>query len=230
MLDTTSYADKLTPQLNELLKSFAGSECIMVRKIKEKDSMKGKAGNCHLNVKNYIDKFGGTSISGWLLNRIPSFMDKGMYVWSFHSVWLKPDGNLLDVTDDKHYIGRDKSIFIPDTLRSPNLVEGTSYNNFLVFTGKAFAEHYGRSIGKEINSHTLYWCDTVMTRLIEINEHSGVYRLLSKDYPNNLQRMCDEYELEIVNGKPVPKAGSKYEGIGALPPTLVFDYSISSRG
>ena len=40
MLDTTSYADKLTPQLNELLKSFTGSECIMVRKIKEKESIK----------------------------------------------------------------------------------------------------------------------------------------------------------------------------------------------
>ena len=55
MLDTTSYTDKLSSGLNEMLKSFTGSECIMVRKIKEKDSMKGKAGNCHLNVKNYID-------------------------------------------------------------------------------------------------------------------------------------------------------------------------------
>lgn len=230
MLDTTTYADKFSPQLNELLNSFTGSECIMVRKPKEKDNSKGRPGNCHLNVKSYIDKFGGKSISGWLLNRIPSFIAKGMYVWSFHSVWLKPDGKLLDVTDDKHYIGRDKSIFIPDTLKSPDLVEGTSYNNFLVFTERAFAEHYGRSIGSEINSYTLYWCDTTMIRLIGINEHSGVYRLLSKDYPNNLKKMCNEYELEVVNGKPLPKAGSKYEEIGALPPTLVFDYSVSSRG
>ena len=69
--------------------------------------------------------------------------------------------------------------------------------------------------------------DNFFRRLIEINEHSGVYKLLSKDYPNNLQRMCDEYDLEIVNGKPVPKAASKYEGIGALQPTLVFDYHIN---
>ena len=56
MLDTTSYTDKLTTGLNEMLKSFTGSECIMVRKIKEKDSLKGKSGNCHINVKKYIDK------------------------------------------------------------------------------------------------------------------------------------------------------------------------------
>ena len=228
MLDTTSYADKLTPQLNELLKSFTGSECIMVRKIKEKDSIKGKHGNCHLNVKSYIDKSGGTSISGWLLNRLPNLMDKGMYVWSFHSVWHKPDGKLLDVTEDKHYIGRDKSIFIPDTERTPDLLEGTSYNNFLVFTERAFAEHYGRSIGKEINTHTLYWCDTVMTRLIGIDEHSGVYRYLNKEYPNNIQKMCDEYELEIVNGRPVPRPNSKYQH--GVPANMIFDYSISTRG
>ena len=176
MLDTTSYTDKLTPQLNDLLKSFTGNECIMVRKIKDKDSLKGKAGNCHINVRNYIDKFGGSSVSGWLLNRIPNLIDRGMYVWSFHSVWLKPDGKLCDVTEDRHYIGRDKSIFIPDNKRIPDLIEGTSYNNFLVFTDNPFAEHYGRSIGTELSSYNLYWCDTVMTRLIDIDSHSGVYR------------------------------------------------------
>ena len=228
MLDTTSYADKLTPELNALLKSFAGSDCIMVRKIKPKEAINGKAGNCHLNVKQYVDKNGGTSVSGWLLNRLPMLMDKGLYVWSFHSVWLKPDGKLADVTDDKHYIGRDKTIFVPDTQRKPDLLEGLSFNNFLVFTERAFAEHYGRSIGKEIKVNTLYWCDTVMTRLLDIDEHSGVYRLLTPEYKDNLTRMCEEYELEIVNGKPVPKSGSKYET--GFPVNMVFDYSISSKG
>ena len=95
-------------------------------------------------------------------------------------------------------------------------------------TERAFAEHYGRSIGKEISSHTLYWCDTVMTKLIGIDEHSGVYRSLNKEYPNNIQKMCDEYELEIVNGRPVPRANSKYQH--GVPANMIFDYSISTRG
>lgn len=228
MLDTTSYADKLTPSLNTLLTSFAGSECLMVRKIKDKDSIKGKAGNCHINVKQYVDKHGGSSVSGWLLNRIPRLIERGMYVWSFHSVWLKPDGKLVDVTDDKHYVGRDKTIFIPDTVRVPDLVEGLSYNNFLVFTERAFAEHYGNSIGKQVITNTIYWCDSVMTRLIGLDEHSGVYRLLSSEYPNNEKRMCDEYELDIVDGRPVPRPGSKFQH--AVPTNMIFDYSISTRG
>ena len=227
MLDTTPYADKLTPALNSLLKSFAGGECIMVRKIKSKDTIKGKAGNCHINVKQYVDKDGGSSISGWLLGRIPHLIEKGMYVWNFHSVWLKPDNKLIDVTDDQHYLGRDKTIFVPDSTRVPDLTEGTSFNSFLVFTERAFAEHYGKSIGKEIRVNTPYWCDNTMTRLIDIDKHSGVYRLLSTEYKHNYQRMCDEYELDIVNGKPVPKVGSKYEF--AVPVEMMFDYSVSSN-
>lgn len=228
MLDTTSYTDKLTPELNLTLKSFTGYETIMVRKVKEKDSLKGKAGNCHINVKKYIEKNGGTSVSGWLLNRIPTMNEKGMYVWSFHSVWMKPDGKLVDVTDDRHYIGRDKSIFIPDAKRVPDLVEGLSYNNIVIFTDRAFAQYYGNSIGFEILPNKVYWCDTVITRLIGQDEHSGVYRLLSSEYKHNLDKLCEEYELEIVNGKPVPKAGSKY--VDGFPIKAVFDYSLSSRG
>jgi hypothetical protein len=73
MLDTTSYVDKLPSKLNEVLKTFTGSECIMVRKIKDNDKTKIKikqsAGNCHLNVKTYIDNVvaagvGVTSVNG----------------------------------------------------------------------------------------------------------------------------------------------------------------------
>lgn len=228
MLDTTSYTDKLSPALNQMLKSFTGSECIMVRKVKEKDSLKGSAGNCHINVKKYIDKHGGTSVSGWLLNRIPAMIDKGMYVWSFHSVWMKPDGKLVDVTDDKHYIGRDKTIFVPDTQRVPDLAQGLSFNNFIVVTDDRLASHYGTSIGKEIRANTPYWCDTTMMTLLGLDEHTGVYRLLGNDYPQNEKLLCDEYEIDFINGRPVPRPGSKYESTG-YPKNMIFDYSISTR-
>jgi len=232
MLDVTSYADKLPPSLNTLLNDFSGGECVMVRKIKDKDkqNIKGRAGNCHINVKMFIEKHGGESVSGWILNRVPKLLDRGMYVWSFHSVWQKPDGKLLDVTEDKYYIGRDKSIFLPDSKRKPDLVEGISYNNFLVLTDHAFAKHYGESIGKQILSNVVYWCDNTMLRLMSLEEHSGEYRLLSDEYPDNVKRMCDEYELDMVGGQPVPKPGSRYEKLGGVPTQMMFDYSISSRG
>jgi hypothetical protein len=227
MLDVTSYADKLPPSLNAVLKSFTGGECVMVRKAKEKEKLTGKAGHCHHNVKTVVNKFGGTSVSGWLLNRLPQMMERGMYIWSFHSVWMKPDGKLLDVTEDKHYVGRDKSIFVPDTSRAPDLVEGISYNNFVVFTEPAFAQHYANSIGVEIRTNTPYWSDNTILRLLGTDEHSGAYRLvLSNDSPN-FKRMCDEYEIDFVDGRPVPRPGSKYEN-APMPIRLLFDYSVSA--
>lgn len=230
MNDITSYADKLPPSLNVVLKSFTACECSMVRKIKEKDKLNNRAGNCHVNVKAYVDNFGGLSVSRWILNRNSSLSDRGMFVWTFHSVWQKPDGKWLDVTEDKHYIGRDKSIFIPDSQRVPDLKEGLSHNNFLVIVEPKFAEYYGNSTGFKIITNKVYWTDTVMLRMLDTNEHSGVYRLITPEYPDNIKMMCDEYELEIVNGKPKPKPGSKFEKAGALPIKMIFDYSISSRG
>lgn len=230
MLDTTSYADKLPQSLNEVLKSFTGSECLMVRKAKEKDAIKGKAGNCHINVKRLVDKQGGKTISGWLLNRVPQLLDRGMYVWSFHSVWMKPDEKLLDVTEDKHYAGRDKSIFIPDIARVPDIEQGLSYNNFVVFTDANFAHFFGDNIGKNIASNEPYWCDRSVRLLLEMDEHSGVYRLVNADYPKNRQMMCDEYDIDIVNGRPVPRPGNKYDYADGPPIKLFFDYGVGASG
>ena len=230
MQDTTSYADKLPPSLNQVLKTFTNSECVMVRKIKAKDSIYSKVRNCHLNVKSYIEKFGGSSVSGWLLLRNTMQSDRGMYAWSFHSVWQKPDGKWLDVTEDKNYLGRDKSIFIPDSQRLLDFAQGLSYNNFMVFTEPKFAAYYGNSIGVQLLTDKVYWSDTVMMRVMDTEQHSGIYRLLTPDYPNNLKMLCDEYELEIVNGKPKAKPGSRLDGASGFPLKMIFDYSISTRG
>lgn len=230
MLDVTSYADKLPPSLNNALKLFAGNECVMVRYIKGKGKPKAKAGNCHMNVKAFVDIQGGRSISGWILNRDSKRSDRGLYVWSFHSIWEMPDGKWVDVTEDRRYTGRDKSIFVPDAVRLPNIAEGLSYNSFMVFTEPHFAAHYGKSIGVELITNKIYWTDSAMLRVMDTDQHNGIYRWIGPDYPQNTKRMCDEYELDIVNGKPVPKPGSRYADFGAFPMKMLFDYSINSRG
>lgn len=224
MLDTTSYADKLPPSLNGVIKDFIGGECVMVRKAKEREKLTGKSGFCHDNVELVISKFGGTSVGGWLLSRRPEIIENGMYVWSFHSVWMKEDGKLLDVTDDKNYAGRDKSIFVPDSTRVPNLVEGIFYNNFVVFTERNFTLYYAQLIGRELKIDTPYWTDNSLHYLIEIDQHSGEYRRVSSKYSTNRTKMCDEYEIDLIEGKLIPRPGSKYEN-DSLPIRFLFDYS-----
>lgn len=226
MLDTTPYTEKLPSSLNEVLKIFTGNESVMVRYLQPKDGVKGKSGNCHLNVKTFIDKRGGNSVSGWLLNRHKTFLEKGIYVWSFHSVWQTPKGNLVDVTEDKHYVGRDKSIFIQDQHRVPDLENGLSYNNIVIFTDSAFAQYFGQSIGKNIASNTPYWCDSSLRHLLDINEHSGIYRLVTSAYPDNIKMMCDEIECDLVDRRLVPREGSKRTLDDPPPKNFIFDYSM----
>lgn len=226
MLDTTLYTDKLPASLNDVLKSFANGECVMVRKAKDKDKFIGKAGNCHVNVKNCIDKHGGNSISGWLLNRDQLRSERGMYVWSFHSVWQKPDGKLLDVTEDRHYVGRDKTIFVPDANRKPDLVKGSAYNNFIVFTDLAFANYYGNSVGKNLIPNKVYWSNNTMQHLLSEDEHSGEY-LLIINYPDNYKNMCDEYQVDYIDGKFVKRDSSDVSG--GLPIKILFDYNLKNR-
>ena len=225
MLDTTSYADKLPQSLNETLKEFTGGECVMVRKVKDNDKRKGKSGNCHINVQKCIDNEGGSSVSGWLLKRNKMLLDKDMYAWNFHSVWKKPDGKLLDVTEDKNYVGRDKSIFVPDSYRVPDLAKGLSYNSFIIFTNYNFAKYYSNAIGIDIIIDAVYWCDNTLTNLIERDKHSGEYLLL-KNYPNNLKKMCDQYDFDYIDGKFIARAGSKYEGLDSIPVQAMFDYNL----
>ncbi len=223
MFDTTSYSDKLPKSLNEILQSFAGNECVMVRYLKPKDGVKGKAGRCHFNVRDFVQKHGGSMVNGWLLNRHPESNDNGFYGWTFHSVWLTPENKLVDVTEDKNYLNRDKSIFVPDANRKANLVDGILYNSFFVVTDYRFAQFYGESIGAEVLPNKPYWCDKTLTRIMKIDEHSGIYRLIHPDYQKNIEMMCEEVDCDFIDRKLVPRN----EKEKTVPRNFIFDYNIS---
>ena len=124
----------------------------------------------------------------------------------------------------------DKSIFVPDIARVPDIEQGLAYNNFVVFTDANFARLFGENIGKKLASNKPYWCDRSVRLLLEIDEHTGIYRVVSTDYPKNKQMMCDEYEIDIVNGRPVPRPGSKYDNSYGPPVNLLFDYGVGVSG
>jgi hypothetical protein len=229
MLDTTLYTDKLPPSLNKTLKSFTGSECVLVNKIKnfDKPLLDAKAGNCHLNVRNYIDAYGGSSVSGWILNRTQHLLLGGMYVWTFHSVWIKPDNKVVDVTDDLNYKGKDKITFIPDSARVADLTEGLFYNNVIILDGLNNATLHKLLLNEDLKINTPYWCNTSMNQFFSLDEHSGIYRSISARYPNNEKVLADEYGVDIVNRKLVARLESNNSNMDFIK-KLVFDFSLSN--
>ena len=82
-----------------------------------------------------------------------------------------------------------KSIFVPDAVRLPNIAEGLSYNSFMVFTEPHFAAHYGNSIGVDLITNKIYWTDSAMLRVMDSDQHNGIYRWIGPDYPQNTKRM-----------------------------------------
>ena len=224
MLDTTITFDDLPKSINSTLMSFIGNEYVEVKKFEEKEKLLNKIGNCHLNVQAYVDKFGGSSVSGWLLNNKQTYIQRQMFIFSFHSVWQKPDGSWLDVTEDKDYITNENTIFVHDVQRLPDLLEGISFNNFVIITEPNFAEYYGGALSKKIHINNAYWIDISLKHLLNIDEHDGTYRLIGPNYPKNIEMMCKKYNLEMIDGKAQAKLKS-----GKLPVKFLFDFSVSVR-
>jgi hypothetical protein len=51
-------------------------------------------GECFQNVRTHVKKHGGEVIDGWLVWETPPLIVEA----EFHSVWLRPDGVLIDIT------------------------------------------------------------------------------------------------------------------------------------
>ena len=132
MYDAKVYNDKIPTIVRNPMLEFTGSDCLLVNRRKRGATSKGAYSNCHSNVQDWVDKIGGARISGWLLARIPKFLNEGVWAWIFHSIWLTPEGKLTDVTMDDDYAGKDFVTFWHDKYRSCDLINGTSYNLSLI--------------------------------------------------------------------------------------------------
>ncbi|WP_437191365.1 hypothetical protein [Planctomicrobium sp. SH527] len=63
--------------------------------------------NCHMNVKQHIDEYGGTSMSGWIDWQSPLLLQA-----EFHTNWISPDGEIVDITPKEE--GESRILFLPD--------------------------------------------------------------------------------------------------------------------
>jgi len=162
-------------------------------------------------------------VNGWLLLRIRKFNEVGMYAWAFHSIWRTTDGELLDITDDKNYVGSEYSTFWYDAVRTVDLVEGINYNNVMTFGNDAIANHFSTAIGVKLASGVPFWTTQSMKHVRPLDMHSGQYRWITSNYPNNIARMEERYNVKVVNGKLTSNGLSDQ-----LHTDAEFDFSISS--
>lgn len=222
MFNAKNYSDKLPKTIRQPLTQFAGNDCLLVKKWNDDFGLETRQGNCHFNVKGYVDALGGEMVNGWLLYRKRTLLDVGLWVWGFHSVWLTDEGDLFDVTDDACYKNNAFTTFIPDSTRKVNFDEGINYNNVAIFENQAFAKHYGESIGVDLKAGTVYWMSDDMMRVRELNQHSGQYRWLNDEYKHNQTLLYQKYGIAIVDNK-IVRTESANEN---LPAEVLFDFSL----
>lgn len=224
ILNAKLYTDRIPKQVSTAMTSIANDHCYLIKRQANGNFVSGKAANCHRNVSNAAAAHGGEMVNGWLLFRIRKLTDVGVYVWAFHSVWRTSSGEIIDITDDKNYIDSEFSTFWYDPVRKVDLNEGITYNNLLIFASDEIANHYSRAVGDHLVSGVPFWTTHDMKLVRRMNEHSGEYRLITPDYPNNISRLEEQYGVKIVNGK-LTKNGSSDQ----LHSNSVFDYSLSIR-
>jgi hypothetical protein len=225
MYNARLFTDKLPDKVIEPLKKFSGNDCYLVKRDVDRKSMLSKQNNCHINVKKYIDKFGGEMLNGWLLCRKEDWYDKmGLWVWHYHSVWIKPDGKLVDVTDNRNYKNLPLSTFIPDTIHKVDLENGIAYNTIVVFESQKIASLLQESSGesRQLLPGTVYWTTNQVKHFRGLDEHSGQYRHLNKEYPANLKLLEEMYGFTDKNGKLAPLNPDAT----LIPIDVFFDFSM----
>jgi hypothetical protein len=69
---------------------------------------------CFINVRNHIEKSGGTIQYGWTIWQSANVLIEG----EFHAVWVSPQGQYLDVSPKPD--GETRILFLPDNSRKWN--------------------------------------------------------------------------------------------------------------
>ena len=224
MYDSQIYNEKIPSYVLAPMLEFTQSDCLLVKKRRRGATSKGKTGNCHVNVQNWVDKIGGACVSGWLLNRDRRFLNKGIWIWSFHSVWLTPENKLADVTIDPIYENNDFVTFWTDKNRIAEWKTGKNYNNIVIFQHADIAK---RNLSENLvnpKSGEIYWATLNLQNLRAIGQHDGMYRHIKKEFPENIKFMEEKYGLTFSNGKLV-----SLNGKGSYSSELLFDTSLHLR-
>lgn len=225
MYDARLFTDKLPENITGALKDFSGNECYLIKREVDRKSLLSNKNNCHNNVQHYVEKFGGERLNGWLLYRNEQWIDEmGMWVWHYHSAWITPKGKVVDVTDDILYRKLPLSTFIPDTKRKVDLENGVAYNTIVILDNYRIADRLAQASGEErkLSAGVVYWTNNNVKYFRGLDEHSGQYKLIRKEYPQNIELLEKEYDCKVSGGKLVPNDPNH----SMFQPDIFFDYSL----
>ena len=106
-LTTSSYGcdvvkkEELPSVVNRLVSTMGLNKVIKVPQRKNGMTSSGKVNCCHPNVQLLVDTYGGERLVGYMVDSTP-FPHIGLLTeLLFHSVWITPEGKLVDVTKKK---------------------------------------------------------------------------------------------------------------------------------
>lgn len=188
-LGLTRYSDKIPTAIAEAMHAHTQSDVVLVPLDNEAIISAGRRTDSHFNVKNRVEKSGGTLVSGWSLDRNKKQINDGIFRWVFHSNWLTPENQLVNVTVDTKQKFSEKHTFWHDPTRSPDLIEGYAYNDIFITTNRIVAEKFKVQVGK------LYWFASGLFRPKE--ETDGICYWLTEDYRANFDRLEKEYGVRL---------------------------------
>jgi hypothetical protein len=220
MKNTLAY-DKLPSLVNNSIKSFTGNSPLLVKQ--KLDTPNSKPLNCHYNVANQIELAGGSLLNGWLLTKKSSLVNRGIWRWTYHSLWLKTHEECYDITKDKEN-SRDYSTFVPDNNRKVNLKVGITYNDILIIENQELADAYNETgiYDFDVKIGVAYWVLPDISRIRETKSFDGKYRLIRPEFPLNSKMLEEQYDLKIINGKLVSNTGTQ-----EVNSNMLFEFSLS---
>lgn len=189
------YSTKLPPKVNDLMYRFSGNFVFEVKKLVDDLGLIKKYGNCHFNVIEHVNKYGGKVVSGWLFGSSGQTAKMGMWFWSFHSIWETADGLWIDVTEGKNNESKGRTVFCADNYRKIDIDEGISYNNICIISSASLAEKYTEYCEAKINNREIYWCNDDLSILRKLKEHNGKYRWLGGEYEKNFEILKEKYNI-----------------------------------
>ena len=226
MYNARLFSDKLPDRVIDPLKVFSGNECYLIKRDVDRKSLLSNKNNCHINVQKYIDKFGGEMLNGWLLYKDDKWIDEmGLWVWHYHSVWIKPDGKIIDVTDSDRYRNLPLSTFTPDTSHKLDMANGVAYNTIVIFENSRIANMLNEASGERVRQlfpGTVYWTTNQVQHFRGLDEHTGQYRYLTDEYQTNRRLLEEKYGFMIKDKKLIPIDPD----VGHVPVDIFFDFSM----